>query len=400
MSEIKSIKNIRNLAGKRVLVRVDFNVPVKNGRVSDDGKIRASLPTIEFLVKKKARVILVTHLGRPEGKVVATLRLDPVAHALSKLLGKKVKKLSTGNWKMGKNLDRVVFGVRDMKPGDIVLFDNIRFSPDEQGNKGLLSKQLAALSDVFVLDGFAVAHRADASVSGVAKYLPSYAGLLLEKEIAGLSKVTMRPAHPLVLIIGDAKMETKVPVIQSLARTADAILVGGGIANTMLLARGYGVGDSIVDKEYRKEALGYWKKKKIVAPVDVIVGKKYGGRARRVEIQEKPHTICKKGEAIFDIGPDTVRLFASHIKTAKTLVWNGAMGYFEQYPYETGTLSIARLVGRQSKGNAFGVVGGGETIESMDMVGMTDDVDLVSTGGGAMLEFLTGKKLPGIESLS
>lgn len=397
----RSIRNIRNLSGKRALARVDFNVPVKNGRVADDAKIQASLPTIEFLMKKKARVILVTHLGRPEGMSVKALRVDPVAKRLAGLLERPVKKLEVGNWKLsGRRFDQLVQSVQKVAPGDVVMLENVRFSSEEQGNNGRFAERLASLADIFVLDGFAVAHRNDASVAGVARFLPSYAGFLLEREIIGLSRVLDNPASPFVLAIGGAKMETKVPVINALLPLADAVLVGGGIANTVLLARGYGVGGSLVDKKMLPHARIYAKKRKIIQPVDVIVGTRHGARVRRVEIGPSPHVICKKDEGIFDIGPATVRLFAARIKEAQTIVWNGAMGYFEVPAYEMGTFSLARSVASRSRGPAFGVVGGGETVQSLGAVGMADDVDLVSTGGGAMLEFLAGKKLPGIEALS
>lgn len=393
MSSILSVKKITSLKEKRVLVRVDFNVAMKNGSVADDEKLKASLPTISYLIGKGAKVILVSHLGRPDGKRVESLSLAPVAKRLVKLIQAPVKHLP---YYEGAQVEHAV---SEMGPGEIIMLENIRFSSQEQGDKGNFARELASLADVFVLDGFAVAHRGDASVSGVARFLPSYAGLLLEKEINGLAKVTKNPISPFVAIIGGAKMETKIPVINALLPKVDALLVGGGILNTYLKGLGYGVGDSLVDKDYMADAIAYGKKRKIVWPVDVIVGKKNSLHGRHVMLETQPHQICKKGEAIFDIGPETVRLFAGYIYMAKTLVWNGAMGWFEQKPFDFGTLSVARLLAARSKGKAFGVIGGGETVQSMEMVGMTDDVDLVSTGGGAMLEFLAGKKLPGIEAL-
>src|SRR3989338_7223161 len=372
---MKFIRNARNLSGKRVLVRVDFNVPLKGKKILDDTRLHASLPTIEYLAKKGAKVILVTHVGRPDGKIVSALKVDPIANHLWGLLGKTVKKLETGNWKLGKKKEgNVMRAVGHMKAGAIAILENIRFSPDEKKNTGMLATDLASLADVFVLDGFAVAHRGEASVAGVAKYLPSYAGLLLEKEISGLQKA-LKPKKPFVVVLGGAKIETKIPILKNLLPKADTILIGGGLVNTYLKAKGYGVGDSLVDADFQKDALKYCGAKKVVRPVDVLVGASSGERVRVVNIGKRPHLICKKGEGIFDVGPNTIRMFAAHIKKAQTLVWNGAMGYFEQKPYDVGTLAIARLVASRSKGKAFGVIGGGETLQAMDLVGMKDDVD-------------------------
>ena len=397
---MKSIKKARNLKNKFVLVRVDFNVPIKKKKILDDSRLLASLPTIGYLMEKGAKVIIVTHIGRPEGKVIGSLKVDPVAVRLGELVGKKVKKIETSNWKLtDKKKALLLKSLEKMKPGEVSMFENIRFSPDEQNNTGTLAEELANLVDIFVLDGFAVAHRSATSVTGVPEYVPGYAGLLLEKEIKGLEKVTKKPKSPFVAIIGGAKTETKIPVIKNLLTKADYILVGGGILNTYLKAAGYRVGDSLVDEDFKKEALLYGKKKKVILPVDVVVGKLDGSGYRVVEIEKKPHQICKKSEGIYDIGPKSIQLFASHIKEAQTLVWNGAMGYFEQKPYDVATMSIARLVASRSKGKAYGVIGGGETLQAMEMVGMSEHVDLISTGGGAMLEFLAGKELPGIEAL-
>jgi phosphoglycerate kinase len=390
---IRSLRSLKNLKAKRVLVRVDFNVPVSNGRVKDDARLRASLPTIQHLVRAKAKVILVTHLGRPEGKHVRAYELEPVAKRLSKLLDQPVRQLS------GYSGQTVARAIEASYPGDVLMLQNIRFSPLEQGNKGALAKELAELADLFVLDGFAVAHRADASVSGIPAFLPSYAGLLLEQEIKGLTKLMKTPKHPFVALVGGAKMETKIPVLDALMKKADVLLVGGGIVNTMFAAMGYGVGDSIVDASLLKEALRYAKHRKVIVPRDVVIGRRHSAKARVVAVGKTPQQLCKKGEAIFDIGPETIRLFASHVKRAKMIVWNGAMGYFEQKPFDTGTLSVARMVASRSKGAAFGVIGGGETVQAMELSGMGEWVDLVSTGGGAMLEFLAGETLPGIAAL-
>ena len=279
------------------------------------------------------------------------------------------------------------------------MMENIRFSPDEKKNTGTLSQELANLVDVFVLDGFAVAHRAAASIVGVAAYVPAFAGILLEQEIKGLDRVLYTSQSPFVVVLGGAKIETKIPVMKNLLPKADHILVGGGIVNTYLKAKGYRIGDSIVGNDFQKEAIAYCKKRKVIMPVDVLVGTLDGKEYRVVDIKKTPHQICKKGEGIYDIGPKTIQLFATYIKQAQILVWNGAMGYFEQPPYHIGTMSIARLVASRSKGKAYGVIGGGETLQAMDIVDMREYVDLVSTGGGAMLQYLAGDELPGIEVL-
>jgi len=397
---IKSIKQLRNLTGKRVLVRVDFNVPIERKKILDDTRLLASLPTIEFLIKNKAKIILISHLGRPDGKIVRSLKMDAIAAHLGKLLKRKVKKLETGNFKFNqKRRNYFEKQIDKMHPGQVVMLDNIRFSSDEEKNTGTLAKEISEFGDIFVMDGFSVAHRASASVVGIAEHLPAYAGLLLREEIKGLERVTKFPKKPFVAIMGGIKVATKAPVIKNLLPKVSYILIGGGILNTYLYARGYKVGDSIVDKGYKSDVLKFGGDRKVILPVDVIVGTKDGKSFRLVDLKKKPHQVCKKGEAIFDIGPQSICLFSSYIKKAQTIVWNGAMGYFEQEPYNIGTFSVARSVASRSKGKAFGVIGGGETIQAMEDVQMSEYMDLISTGGGALLEFLSGKNLPGVVAL-
>ncbi len=396
--KLRSITQVKDLAGKRVLVRVDYNVPIsKKGKVEETYRIAASLPTIELLLEHKARVILVTHIGRPGGRVVKELRVDPVAKVLERVLKKKVKIIRTKDWSDMTSIEKVAAAI---KPGGIALCDNVRFAEGEEKNAAYFSKELASLADIFVLDGFGVAHRMSPSVTGVADYIPSYAGLLLEREIKGLSQALEAPKKGSVLVIGGAKMETKLPVISHLRKKVETILTGGGIVNTYLKSRGFGIGSSIVDATLLKEAKKLEKEHPVLWPVDLVVGRKDGSDARVVTIGDRPFSICNDGEAIFDIGPKTIRRYAGYMKTATTIIWNGAMGYFEQKPYDTGTLAIARLVAARSQGEAFGVVGGGETIQALRMVKMEDMVDLVSTGGGAMLEFLAGESLPGVKMVS
>jgi len=381
--QLKSIKEAKHLLGQRILVRLDFNVPIKNDQVLDNFKIHASLPTIKFLLHNGARVILVSHLGRPTKKE-KKFSLLPVAKELEKLIGVKV---------VFSNLEN-----RDEWEGEkLVLLENIRFYKGEENNDIIFAKKLAEVGDIFVLDGFAVAHREAASVSGVAKYLPSYAGLLLSQEVAGLSKAICHPVRPLTVMLGGIKMETKIPVLKNLLSKANKILVAGGIVNTYLWAKGYEVGGSVIDKNFKKEILFYLKNKKIILPIDLVVGTENGQHVRVANVDK--NLFLNKTESIFDIGPRTVQLYAGFIRKSKTLVWNGALGKFEQHPYQHGTYALARLFANRSKGQTYGVCGGGETIEILRKLHIFDQVDLVSTGGGAMLEFLGGKSLPGLKNL-
>jgi phosphoglycerate kinase len=392
--KLRSIKNVPDLAGKRVLVRVDFNVPVTDGRVEDIFRIQASVPTIQWLMEQDARVLLITHLGRPEGVVVKKLQVDPVARELEKILKKKVPIIRSGDWSKLSTIEKE-WG--KIKNGSVAIVDNIRFAEGEEKNKTYFAKELASFGDFFVLDGFGVSHRESPSVTGIADFLPSFAGLLLEKEVVGLEKVFDAQKKTSVLVIGGIKMETKLPLMVYLKNKVGKILLGGGIANTLLKAQGYGVGGSVVDSGLEKEIKKIKTRAMLEYPMDVVVGMKNGSGVRVVQVGKSPGELCKKGEAIFDIGPRTIRKYATYLRSAETIIWNGAMGYFEQRPYDTGTLSIARLVASRSRGRAYGVVGGGETVQALHRVEMHEYVDVMSTGGGAMLEFLSGKKLPGIE---
>lgn len=389
---LRLMKEIKNLKGKRVLVRVDFNVPLKNNKVVEDSRIRASLLTINFLRKKGAKVILVTHLGRPEGKVDEAYSLKPVAKILPKLLtGLKEKRVAV---KLLNFDDSTKTEIEKMKDGDVAMLENIRFFKGEERNDEKFAKKLASLADIFVLDGFAVAHREAASVSGVQAFLPSYAGFLLEKEVTALDSLMKKNASPFLAVIGGAKIETKLPVIKNLLKIADHVLVGGAIINVYYKAKGYTVGDSLLDKGFEKIAVSLFAKKKIIVPVDVMVGTKDGDTLRVVNILKKPHEICRKGESILDIGPATAALYAHMIEHAKTLVWNGAMGYFENRSYALGTYTVADAFAQNTK--AYSLIGGGETVEAVNNLGLLNKIRFVSTGGGAMLEYLGGAKLPGL----
>ena len=378
----------------------------------DNYKIKKSLATIKFLIEKRAKVILVSLLGRPAlpyggqggpNGLDKKLSLKPVAIELGKFLQKTVSLLDVTN------LAKHKIKLESLLPGAVVMLENIRFLAGEEANSEKLSKELAGLADIFVLDGFAVAHRKSASVCGVVKYLPAYAGLLLEAEIAGLNRALKSPRKPLVVVLGGAKIETKMPVLKNLLKTASYVLLGGGLVNTYLWAKGKKVGVSLINKNFKKDALRFCGKSKVILPVDVIVGAPDGRFAKAVDVNDLNIPPPRRGAAseaakninlgIFDIGPKTIKLFARYIKKSQTLVWNGAVGFFEQHPYEYGTYSMARLMAARSRGKAFGIAGGGETIEVLKKLRLLDDVDLASTGGGSMLEYLSGNKLPGMQSL-
>ncbi|MFA5127424.1 MAG: phosphoglycerate kinase [Patescibacteria group bacterium] len=398
--KINTLDRAKKLSGKRVLVRADFNVPIKNGKIQETYKIEQGLPTINFLVQAGAKVIIMSHLGRPNGPD-KTLSLKPVAKSLEKLFGKKINFFSVGDKEINgkKLLDKFVDKIKSLPNGSVTLLENIRFIKGEEKNDSKVAKALASLGEIFVLDGFAVAHRDSASVSGVAKYLPSYAGLLMEKELSGLSRLTDKPKRPFAAVIGGAKMETKIPLIKKLLPKVDCILLGGGIVNTCLWAKGYKVGGSLIEKKYKKEALAYLKNRKIIMPVDVVIGDARGKKVYTAKIDNK-FKISDKNLAIYDIGPETITRYAKILKNAETLAWNGALGMFEQSPYHWGSYSIARIFAARAKGKEFGVAGGGETVEIVKKLKLTEEIDLVSTGGGAMLEFLSGKILPGAKAVA
>lgn len=394
---MKNLQQIKDLKDKRVLVRVDFNVAVtKDGRIAPDEsfKIEAALPTFKYLLEKKAKVILMTHLGRPKGKKVPELKVDPVADYLSEVLKKLVKKVDAV---VGPAVEKEI---AKMKGGEVLMLENLRFEKGEEENNAALAKQLVRLGDVYVNDAFGVCHREAASISAITKFLPSYAGFLLEAEVSALSKVMKNPKKPLLLIMGGLKFETKLLVIEKFLDKADKVLLGGGLASTCLKALGYGLGASVTDDNYLSLAKKIAGNKKISLPIDVIAGRKdQSCDFYHLPVPVKPCDLFKAPYAIYDVGPATIREWAKLIKKAQTIIWNGPLGYFEQKPYDSGTLAMARLVAGRSKGKAFGVVGGGETVAALRQSKMAEYVDHISTGGGAMLEFLAGKKLPGIEAL-
>ncbi|MBC7331344.1 MAG: phosphoglycerate kinase [Synergistetes bacterium] len=387
----KTVRDI-DVSGKRVLVRVDFNVPLgKDGSVEDDYRIRAALPTIEYLVKERAKVILVSHLGRPKG-VDSSLRMDPVAKRLSELLGKEVYKL---NDCVGEEVEKFV---RNMKEGDVVLLENVRFHPEEEKNDPEFARKLASLAEVFVNDAFGAAHRAHASTYGVAKYLPAVAGFLMEREIKFLSAVRDNPQKPYFIILGGAKISDKIGMIENLFDKADVFLIGGGMANTFIKALGGNVANSLCENDkldLAKELFEKAKSKgvKILLPVDFKVAKSPDAQ----EVSVSPATNVPEGYAAFDIGPETIEAFKAELKTAKTVFWNGPLGMFEKSPFDEGTNEIAKFI--VSLKEVVSVAGGGDTAAALKKAGLDDKFSHVSTGGGASLEFMEGRSLPGIEAL-
>jgi len=386
----KTVRDI-DIKGKRVLLRVDFNVPLKDGQVGDDTRIRAALPTIEYLLERGAAGVLMSHLGRPKG-VDDKLRLAPVGARLGELLGRPVLALRDC---IGAEVEAAV---RAMKPGDIVLLDNLRFHPEEEKNDHAFAGQLARLGEVYVNDAFGTAHRAHASTEGVAHYLPAVAGFLMERELDALGRALENPERPFVAILGGAKISDKIGVIRNLLGTADALLIGGGMANTFLKARGLEVGDSLVEQDAlatAQEILGQVCDcgVEFLLPVDAVVADRFDAAAahKKVPVDQVP-----AGWRILDIGPRTVDMFREALQGAKLVLWNGPMGVFEFPAFAVGTQAVAQAV---ADSGAYSVVGGGDSVAALQQLGVADRVGHLSTGGGASLEFLEGQSLPGVEIL-
>jgi phosphoglycerate kinase len=387
-------KTVRDLdvAGKRVLVRVDFNVPLdESGNITDDTRIRAALPTIRYLVDHGARTILVSHLGRPKG-VDDKLRLDPVAARLQELLGKPVQK---ANDSIGPAVQEQAQKLND---GDVLLLENVRFYKEEDKNDPEFAKQLASLAELYVNDAFGTAHRAHASTEGVAHLLPGVAGFLMEKEIASLGRVLENPEHPFVAVLGGAKVKDKIGVIENLLQKVDSLLIGGAMAFTFVKAQGGKIGDTLLDEGSLDVARDTLEKAKargvrLELPVDALAADRIAPDANTRVV---PANDIPDGWRAVDIGPETGRRFAEIAKDAKMVVWNGPMGIFEIDAFAEGTRAVARALVDSS---AFTVVGGGDSVAAIEELGMADRVSHVSTGGGASLEFLEGKELPGIAAL-
>jgi len=385
----KTIADI-SWSGKRALVRCDFNVPLDaNLNITDDTRIRAAIPTIRYLLDHGAIVILCSHLGRPKG-VTESLRLNPVAKRLSELLGKPVKKLDDC---IGPEVEAAVAA---SKPGDVLLLENLRFYAEEEKNDPEFARKLAKLADVYVNDAFGTAHRAHASTAGVAAYLPAVAGFLMEKEIQFLGEAIQNPQRPFVAILGGAKISDKIGVIENLLAKADTLLIGGGMANTFLKAKGYQMGDSLVEEGSVQLAAELLQKggSKLVLPVDVVIADAFSAEAKSQVVSADS---VPAGWRVLDIGPKSVELFAGKIKGAKTVVWNGPMGVFEFPPFAKGTFAIAKAL---ADSGATTIIGGGDSVAAVEQSGLADRITHISTGGGASLEFLEGKELPGIAVLN
>jgi len=385
---MKVLRDIE-VGGKKVLVRADFNVSLdKQGNVLDDFRLQATLPTISHLKQQNARIILMSHLGRPKGKVVPELSLEPVRIKLEKLLNQSVKLAPDC---AGASVEQLA---AEMSDGDILLLENLRFHREEENNDEVFAKQLASLGEIFVNDAFGVSHRAHASVQAITKFLPSCAGLLLEKEIKNLAAVRDNPQHPLCAVIGGAKISTKIKLIQSFLNKAEDIILGGALANTVLHAQGVAIGRSFFETEILPEL----KKLELTStrihlPVDAVLCENQQGVG-----SFRVGAVGSTGEQelILDIGPDSQKLFALVIARAKMIVWNGPMGLFEAESFDGGTIAVARAI---INSGAYSVVGGGETVAFLEKLGFIDKFSFVSTGGGAMMEFLSGEELPGIMAL-
>lgn len=389
----KTIKDV-DLKGKKVLMRVDFNVPLDDSlNITDDIRIKSAVPTIKYALDNGAKVILMSHLGRPDGKIVDKLRLAPVAARLEKLLGRKV---TAAKDCIG---DEVAKAVAAMKAGDVVLLENLRFHAEEEANDPAFAKELAKLGDVFVNDAFGTAHRAHASTEGVTHYLPSVAGFLLEKEIQYLGSAVDNPKRPFVAILGGAKVKDKIKVIDNLLNKVDALIIGGGMAYTFLKAQGKSIGASKLDKdgfETAKAALAKAAQKKIpmLLPVDNIAADKFDANANTQVTGDN----IPDGWMGLDVGPKTIKLFEDTLKTAKTIVWNGPLGVFEMDKFSRGTEEVARYIANLK--GVISVIGGGDTAAAMAKFKVDGKMSHISTGGGASLEYLEGKGLPGIDALN
>ncbi len=389
--EKKTIRDIA-LEGRRILVRVDYNVPMEKGVITDDTRITASLPTIKYLLEAGASVILMAHLGRPKGKPDQAYTLKPVAEHLAKLLGQPV---AFAEDCIGEAAEE---GADKLQPGEVLMLENLRFHKEEEENDGSFASQLAGLADIYVNDGFGVSHRAHASVDGVTNYLPSVAGLLLEKEMRFVGQAVEQPVRPFAAIVGGAKVSDKIGVIDNLLNKVDCLIIGGGMANTFLAAQGFNMGKSLVEEDklvLAKTLLSKAEKTgvKLLLPVDVVEAEKFAADAK--------HATCAVGEMhpdwmALDIGAKTRELYAAALKDAKMVVWNGPMGVFEMDAFCGGTEAVAKAI---AASGATSIVGGGDSVAAIEKLGLADEITHISTGGGASLEYLEGKVLPGIAAL-
>ena len=389
----KTVRDI-DLKDKKVIVRCDFNVPLdENGKITDNRRIVGALDTIKYLLEQNAKIILISHLGRPKGEVKPEFSLKPVAEELSRLLGKDVKLASDIIGESAKTL------TSKMKSGDIVLLENIRFDAREEKNDLEFAKQLASMAEIYVNDAFGTAHRAHSSTAGIAQYLPAVSGFLMEKELNFLGTALENPKRPFVAILGGAKVSDKIAVIDNLLNKVNSLIIGGAMANTFIKAMGYNVGNSLCETDkidLANELIEKAKLKniKLILPIDAKIGKEFNKdtESKIVDINNVP-----EGWSIFDIGPKTIELYKKELENAKTIVWNGPVGLFEFDQFAIGTNSVAEILA--SLDNATTIIGGGDSAAAVEKSGLADRMTHISTGGGASLEFLEGKKLPGVECL-
>ncbi|BDR54707.1 phosphoglycerate kinase [Bombiscardovia apis] len=400
---MKTLQDLGNLKGKRVLVRADFNVPLKGTTITDDGRIKAALPTIKALREQGAKVILMAHLGRPKGQVVPELSLAPVAKRLGELLGIDVPLAEDTYGPSAQSK------VEQMQDGDVVMLENVRFNPEEtsknEDERAEYARKIAALGDVFVSDGFGVVHRAQGSNYSVAADLPSAAGLLVEKEVKALSKATENPERPFTVILGGSKVSDKLGVIENLLDKANRLVIGGGMVFTFLKAQGYEVGTSLLEEDQIDTVKGYIETAQkngieLVLPTDIVVNKGFPAGETPVAPQVVPADAIPSDMMGLDIGPDSCKLFHNKIVDSKTVVWNGPMGVFEVPEFADGTKAVAQGLVDATKAGAFTIVGGGDSASAVRNLGFPEDgFSHISTGGGASLEFLEGKELPGLKVL-
>ncbi len=390
----QSIKDLglTDLSNKRVLVRVDFNVPMQEGVISDDARIRAALPTLNYLLDHNASVIICTHFGRPKGTVSDALRVKPIAERLSELMGKPVQKM---NDCIGKEVE---FAVTQLKSGEVMLLENLRFHKEETKNDSAFSKKLAALADLFVQDAFGVVHRAHASTEGVTHYLPSYAGFLIEKEITFLDRAVKQTKRPFIAIIGGSKVSTKIDVLQQLLGVVDCLIIGGGMTYTFLKAQGFEIGTSLCEDDKLNDARAFLTAVEtsftdVIFPVDHLAVPTFSADAPLSIIDGNN---LPKEQMGVDIGPKTIELIKSRLHDAATILWNGPLGVFEVSPFSKGTFAVAEAM---AESNGITIVGGGDSAAAIAQIGLTSRMSHISTGGGSSLEFLEGKALPGIVSL-
>lgn len=389
----KTIKDV-DVKGKRVFCRVDFNVPMENGKITDETRIRAALPTIQYLMEQGAKVILASHLGRPKGKVVEEMRLTPVAARLSELLGKEVKKADEAYGDSVKDM------IANMNEGGVLLLENVRFYPGEEKNDPELAKSFADLADIYVNDAFGAAHRAHASTEGIAHYLPAVSGFLMEKELDVLGKALSNPERPFTAIIGGAKVKDKIGVIENLLELVDNLIIGGGLAYTFVKAQGHEIGKSLLEEDKIDLAKSFIEKAKakgvhFYMPVDAVVADDFSAAAdsKVVAIEEIP----ADWQAL-DIGPKTADIYRDVIEKSKLVIWNGPMGVFEMDKFAGGTKAVAQALADAK--DTYSVIGGGDSAAAVEKFALADKMSHISTGGGASLEFMEGKALPGVVALN